>query len=430
MRYCSALILSLFLLLASVPLADSKETSSERVLGKLDTFSRAFHSIRSNYVNEVSAEALLDAAISGMTFVLDPHSLYMPPSRYEQMQVSTSGRYGGVGLEVVVEEAGVRVITPIEDSPAYKAGIKPGDVILEIDGRSTKGIDPLEIENLLKGPDKSSVSLLIHEKETGINRLVDIHRAIIRLRSATTERYGDFAIVKITSFQERTAQQVRRQLVPLISAKKPVSGIIFDFRNNPGGLLDEAIQLSDMFISNGVIVSTHGRRDEYKEVRPATPENTYKDIPLAVVINGGTASAPEIVAGALQDHQRAVIIGTRSFGKGSVQTIIDLNDGSAMKLTVATYRTPNGHAIQARGIAPDIVIDPNRPDVFKITTPTVREEDLQNHLDKSQEVTKNYDANKYEEDIQMQRAIDHMRAWVTFSGSRKVNTSQKKSNLM
>jgi carboxyl-terminal processing protease len=316
---------------------------SEKVLKKLDVFAKALNYVESNYVYPIDSEVLINGAIDGMLRSLDPHTLYLPPDHYNRMKTDTSGVYGGIGLEVLVDEKGVTVVTPIEGSPAYKAGIKPGDLILEVGGVSTKGLTSIEIQDKLQGKNGSKLNLLVQEKLTGITRNVELLRDTIHIQSVTAQEIDQIAYIKISNFQERTAADVRRHLEPLYSRKdKPLKGISLDIRNNPGGLLDEAVQLADLFIDSGVIVSTRGRREEYIETRNASGSGTLAPKPLVVLINGGTASAPEIVAGALQDHHTGVIMGTRSFGKGSVQTVIDLEDGSALKLTVATYYTPNG----------------------------------------------------------------------------------------
>ncbi len=414
------LYVAIFVFITATSPVAANPTAKESTLKKLEIFAKSLNYIEANYVQDVDIGQLLDGALHGMLRVLDPHTLYLPPQRYSKMKMRASGKYHGIGLEIIVEERGVVIVTPIEGSPAFAAGIKPGDVILDIDGVSTKGMSEEQVEKKLQGQVDTKVSLLIQEKDSGITRTVDLIRAVVEMPSVSIEQIGRIAYVKIASFQNKTADAVRRKLEPLYKKKQPIEGIILDMRNNPGGLLDEAVNLVDLFLDKGLIVSTRGRRQEYIEKRIASRKNTLPLLPTVALINGGTASAPEIVAGALKDHRKAVIMGTRSFGKGSVQTVIDLEDGSALKITVATYFTPKGFAIQAQGIKPDIIVEPEIPDVFHVVSESLREEDLQNHLPNENERATIQSAKNdlLQSDLQLKRAVDHLHAWITFANSK------------
>jgi carboxyl-terminal processing protease len=327
---------------------------------ELDLFGDAFERVRANYVREVEDSELINAAINGMVSSLDPHSSYMDPKEFADMQVQTRGEFGGLGLEVTQEDGLVKVVTPIDDTPASRAGLKTGDFISAIDGTSIQGMPLNEAVSRMRGPENSKVTLTI--LRTGEKRPLDVvlTRAVIRVESVKYERKGDIGYIRISSFSEKTDAGLKKALADLKKQIGPglIRGYVLDLRNDPGGLLDQAIAVSDDFLTGGEVVSTRGRRTDDTQRYNARGGDLADGKPILVLINEGTASASEIVAGALQDHRRATIVGVTSFGKGSVQTIIPLGGqrGGALRLTTAKYYTPSGRSIQATGITPDIAV--------------------------------------------------------------------------
>jgi len=326
---------------------------------QLDLFGDAFERVRANYVREVEDSELINAAINGMVSSLDPHSSYMDPKEFADMQVQTRGEFGGLGLEVTQEDGLVKVVTPIDDTPAAHAGIKTGDFISAIDGISIQGMPLNDAVEKMRGPENSKVTLTVLRQGEKKPLEITLTRAVIRVESVKYEKKGDIGYIRITSFSEKTDAGVKKAVADL---KKQMGGSlrgwILDLRNDPGGLLDQAIAVSDDFLTGGEVVSTRGRRPEDTQRYNARGGDLADNKPIIVLINEGTASASEIVAGALQDHRRATIVGVTSFGKGSVQTIIPLGGqhGGALRLTTARYYTPSGRSIQATGIAPDIAV--------------------------------------------------------------------------
>src|SRR5215831_3950369 len=350
---------------------------------QLDLFSDAFERVRANYVRPVDDHELIDAAIEGMVSNLDPHSSYMDAKNYQDMQITTKGEFGGIGIEVTMEDGLIKVISPIDGTPASKAGIKPGDFIAAIDGASIQGLPLNDAIDKMRGPSGSKVTLTV--LRTGDKKPFDVTltRAIVQVDNVRWHREGDVGYVRMPGFNEQTALGLEKAVKDMKKQIGPgLRGYVLDLRNNPGGLLDQAIQVSNDFLNSGEIVSTRGRHPEDTQRYDA---KSGSDItggkPVVVLINAGTASAAEIVSGALQDHKRATIVGMTSFGKGSVQTIIPLGEGGgALRLTTARYFTPSGHSIQAQGIIPDYAVaqpddDDNAP---KITRPS--EADLPGHL--------------------------------------------------
>ncbi len=326
---------------------------------ELDLFGDAFERVRANYVREVDDSELINAAINGMVSSLDPHSSYMDPKEFADMQVQTRGEFGGLGLEVTQEDGLVKVVTAIDDTPAAHAGIKTGDYISAIDGTSIQGMPLNDAVERMRGPENSKVTLTI--LRTGEKKPLELTltRAVIRVESVKYEKKGDVGYIRITSFSEKTDAGVKKAVADLKKQLGPnLRGYVLDLRNDPGGLLDQAIAVSDDFLTGGEIVSTRGRKPEDTQRYNARPGDIADGKPIVVLINEGTASASEIVSGALQDHKRATVIGVTSFGKGSVQTIIPLGGqhGGALRLTTARYYTPSGRSIQATGIAPDIAV--------------------------------------------------------------------------
>ncbi|MDZ4738710.1 MAG: S41 family peptidase [Alphaproteobacteria bacterium] len=327
---------------------------------QLNLFGDVFERVKNDYVRETKDAELVESAINGMLNGLDPHSSYLNPKNFSDMQVSTRGEYGGLGLEVTMEEGLVKVISPMDGTPAAKAGIKTGDLIAAIDGVSIQGLTLSEAVDKMRGPVNSQIKITILRKSEKKPFDVTITRAVIRVESVRFKQENDIAVIRITTFNEQTEEGIDR-VVNLTKAKigSKLRGVVLDLRNNPGGLLDQAINVSDAFLDQGEVVSTRGRRASDTQRYNARNGQIFPGIPVIVLVNQGSASASEIVAGALQDHKRARVIGTRSFGKGSVQTVIPLSGGidGALRLTTAKYYTPSGRSIQATGIDPDILVE-------------------------------------------------------------------------
>ena len=327
----------------------------------LDLFGDIFERIRSSYVEEIDEEKLIESAISGMLTSLDPHSSYMAPEDFSTMQVQTRGEFGGLGIEVTQENGFVKVVSPIDDTPADKAGVEAGDFITRVDGESTLGKTLDEAVDKMRGPVGSEIIITIVRE--GIDEPFDISiiRDTIEIKAVKARTEGKTIVLRVSSFTSKTYPNLKDSLEKEIKSSgglENINGVVVDLRNNPGGLLNQAIRVSDAFLNSGEIVSTRGRGTRDSERYNATPGDLTNGKPVVVLINGGSASASEIVAGALQDHQRAIIVGTKSFGKGSVQTIIPLSsDGAAMRLTTARYYTPSGRSIQSLGVSPDILVE-------------------------------------------------------------------------
>ena len=351
-------------------------------LEDLRTFTEVFARIKSDYVEPVEDKVLLENAIRGMLTGLDPHSAYLVPEDYQDLQAGTSGEFGGLGIEVGMEDGFIKVIAPIDDTPAQRAGVEAGDLIIRLDDTPVKGMSLADAVNLMRGqPGTSIVLTIVREGRDGPIRIT-IKRDVIQItsvRSRTLE--PGFGYIRISQFQNRTGQNLRDAVARLRDdAGDELKGLVLDLRNNPGGVLSAAVSVSDAFLKEGTIVYTEGRMDEAKLKFSAKGSDILDGIPLVVLVNAGSASASEIVAGALQDHRRAVIIGEKTFGKGSVQTILPLDNGSALKLTTARYYTPSGVSIQARGIVPDITLD--RMEVSPVDAGSgVKESDLVRHLE-------------------------------------------------
>src|SRR5471032_998237 len=351
---------------------------------QLTLFGDVFERVRSDYVEKPDDSKLVESAISGMLTGLDPHSSYMDAKSFRDMQVQTRGEFGGLGIEVTMEDGLIKVVSPIDDTPASKAGIMSNDIITNLDDEAVQGLTLNQAVEKMRGPVNTKVRLKIVRKGQDNPIDVTLVRDNIRVRSVRARvESEDIAYIRITTFNEQTTEGLKREIGALttqIGADK-LKGFIIDLRNNPGGLLEEAVTVSDTFLERGEIVSTRGRNAEETQRRTAHPGDLTKGKPVIVLINGGSASASEIVAGALQDHKRATLVGTRSFGKGSVQTIIPLGSGNgALRLTTARYFTPSGKSIQAKGIVPDIEVLQDVPDELKSRTDTKGEASLRGHL--------------------------------------------------
>ena len=327
----------------------------------LDLFGDIFERIRSSYVEEIDEEKLIESAISGMLTSLDPHSSYMAPEDFSTMQVQTRGEFGGLGIEVTQENGFIKVVSPIDDTPADNAGIEAGDFITKVDGESTLGKTLDEAVDKMRGPVGSEIIITVVREGVDEPFDVSIIRDTIEIKAVKARSKGKTVVLRVSSFTSKTYPNLKESLEKEINAAgglEYINGIVVDLRNNPGGLLTQAIRVSDAFLESGEIVSTRGRGARDAERYNATPGDLTNGKPIVVLINGGSASASEIVAGALQDHHRAIIVGTKSFGKGSVQTIIPLSsDGAAMRLTTARYYTPSGRSIQSLGVSPDILVE-------------------------------------------------------------------------
>jgi carboxyl-terminal processing protease len=364
--------------------SSASAAASASTYRQLNLFGDIFERVRQDYVERPDDSKLIESAINGMLNGLDPHSSYMDPKNFRDMQVQTRGEFGGLGIEVTMEDGLVKVVAPIDETPAAKAGIRAGDMITQLDDDQVQGLTLNQAVEKMRGPVGTKIRLKLQRKGVDKPIEVTIERAVIRVRSVRWRTDGDdIGYIRLTQFNEQTTEGLKKALSELqtqIPADK-LRGYIIDIRNNPGGLLDQAISVSDAFLERGEIVSTRGRNAEETQRFNARAGDLTKGKPVIVLINGGSASASEIVAGALQDHKRATILGTRSFGKGSVQTIIPLGGGNgALRLTTARYFTPAGRSIQAKGIVPDIETLQDVPDEVKSRTETRGESSLRGHL--------------------------------------------------
>ena len=394
----------------------------------LDLFGQIFDKVRSEYVEEVTDQELIEKAIDGMLTGLDPHSGYMNEEVWEEMQMDTQGKFGGLGIEITMEEGFVKVISPIEDSPAFEAGILAGDFIIQIDDTPVFGLTLNEAVELMRGEKGEPITITISREGTEPFE-VNIIRDIIKIQSVKHEVYDNVGYLRITSFTEQTEDGLIKSINKIQNEHKKIKGFVLDLRSNPGGLLTQAVKVTDIFLKRGEIVSTRGR--DTKDIRRYRAKN--KDLtygkPIVVLINGGSASASEIVAGALQDHRRAIIVGTQSFGKGSVQTIIPFQrskDGnvSGIRLTTARYYTPSGESIQGKGINPDIIVEQGEFESYEFER--YSESDLKDSLDKEDEKntnnnTEDADLSEKEErlakDYQLKRALDLLKGLSIFEES-------------
>ena len=418
----SAMLLGAFSALFLIaPLATKAQSNNEETYRQLTLFGDVFQRVREDYVEEVSDQALVEAAINGMLTSLDPHSAYLPDDNFQKMQVQTRGKFGGLGIEVTMENGFVKVVSPIDDTPADKAGILPEDLIISVDGESIVGLTLNDAVQKLRGPIGSNVKISVQRSQDEPFE-VEIIRDEIKIKSVRSSLYETIGYIRITTFSEQTSPGLQKAIGDLqAETAEGLTGLVLDLRNNPGGLLSEAIRVSDAFLEKGEIVSTRGRGENDIQHAYARPGDISDGLPIVVLINSGSASASEIVAGALKDHRRAVVMGTRSFGKGSVQTITPMPGHGAMRLTTARYFTPSGVSIQAKGISPDIEVALAR--IEKLEGGPVREEDLRGALDSpegSAEATTNnavpaVSKDPIEIDYQLARAVDLLRGLSVFN---------------
>ncbi|WP_348637653.1 S41 family peptidase [Minwuia sp. IMCC3077] len=369
----------------------------------------AIAKIRDSYVEPVDDAKLIEAAVNGMLKSLDPHSAFLPPEQVKQMQVSIKGEFGGLGIEVTMEDGYVKVVTPIDDTPAARAGVQPNDLITHIDGEAVLGLSLTEAVKKMRGAVGTDILLMVNRSGVAEPFEITITRAVIKVQSVRARAEGNVAYIRISSFSEQTESGLRSSMRKLKEELGDnIEGVILDLRNNPGGLLDQAIAVSDAFLDRGEIVSTRARDVSAIERYNAKPGDLASGLPVIVLINGGSASASEIVAGALQDHKRAILMGTKSFGKGSVQSIMQLGGGNQLKLTTARYYTPSGNSIQAKGIVPDIDVPQARLELLE--TSQRSEADLRNRLDNDTDANSSEGDTVAEPeqrtDYQLQRALD------------------------
>ena len=373
---------------SKLTLANTEEEKDVDVLplNEIRTFTEIFSKIKNDYVENINDKKLLENAIRGMLQGLDPHSAYLDKEAYKELQEGASGKFGGLGIEVGYEDGFVKVISPIDDTPAQRAGVKAGDLIIKLDGKSVKGISLMEAVKMMRGKPGSEIVLTILREGEEKPFNLPVVRDVITVKSIKAETIEPgFMYIRISNFQIHTVDDMRKSLKKLKNENTDnLKGLVLDLRNNPGGLLNAAVGVSDLFLNNGLIVYTEGRIKDSKLKFTAKPTEVFKNIPIIVLVNGGSASASEIVAGALQDHKRAIIMGERTFGKGSVQTILPMNDETALKLTTARYFTPSGRSIQASGIEPDMIVKNIQ---FNVTNSNdmenglIKEADLSGHLD-------------------------------------------------
>lgn len=376
------LMLGVSLAIGRSGLAERNAGNGPLPLDDLRVFTEVFEKIKNDYVEERTDKELIESAISGMLSNLDPHSAYLNEDAFKELQVGTTGRFGGLGIEISMEDGFVKVVAPIDDTPAQRAGMQSGDLIIRLDDQSVKGMSLTEAVKIMRGDVGTSIELTVVREGAEKPLTFNITRDIIRVKSVKFRTLEDgFGYVRISQFQSHTVDNLADAISSLKDENENLKGIVLDLRNNPGGVLNAAVGVSDAFIDKGMIVYTEGRTGDSDTKFYASNGDLMQGAPIVVLINGGSASASEIVAGALQDHQRAVIMGTESFGKGSVQTILPMNNGTAVKLTTARYFTPNGRSIQAEGIVPDIKTERLRvSNADESLLKGIKEADLSGHL--------------------------------------------------
>jgi carboxyl-terminal processing protease len=412
----------------------SVSAEAKGVYDQLQIFSDVLDMVKENYVREVENDELVNGAISGMLKTLDPHSSYLDPDAYSELQVETKGTFGGIGIEITVRDGFLTVVSPLEGTPADALGIEAGDKILAVDGEPTKEMSLMEAVKKMRGPKGTDVVLTIMREAFTKPKDFLITRDTIAIKSVRTKTLeSGYGYLRLSQFQSATLRDLRQELAELEEENKPMKGLVLDLRNNPGGLLDQAVKVSDEFLDEGLIVYTDGRLKS-QNMRFEAQENTRPhQYPIVVLVNEGSASAAEIVAGALQDHKRAVVLGEKTFGKGSVQTVMPLRNGAALRLTTSLYYTPNGRSIQAKGIEPDIEVvrqvvqeQEDEPQSRRV----IREEDLKNHMDTedgapSDQTPESAEAAKVKEqlerDNQLARALDVLKSWEIFSQIKYAN---------
>jgi carboxyl-terminal processing protease len=425
---------------------------------ELETFANVLAMVQKNYVEPVPTKQLINGAITGMLASLDPHSAYLTPDLYKDLQVETRGSFGGLGIEITVKNSMLTVVSPIEDTPAYKAGIKANDQIIKINNDFTKDMTLTDAVKRMRGPKGSKISLTLHRE--GIPKLftITLERDVIKIKSVKAKKLeNNYAYIRVATFQEHTDEDVERALEKFEKEDHgKIKGVVLDLRDDPGGLLNQAVRVADDFLDGGLIVYTEGRLENQRQKYFAHKKTSFSDFPMVVLVNAGSASASEIVAGALQDHKRAVVLGTQTFGKGSVQTILPLDDKSALRLTTARYFTPNGRSIQAVGITPDLEVEGPKPSLASLELPAdieehmvIRESDLPHHFHNGKEIKSNQPGDtsakprsddkgkagageaakdKPAKDVQLAKAIDVLKHWDTLKAQLAKNEHASADN--
>lgn len=406
--------------MAGAPMRDQK-SEGDSVYDKLDLFGVVFERIRAQYVDDVESTEMIENAINGMLIALDPHSSYLDQDDFDDMRVDTKGEFGGLGIEVTMEDGFVKVVSPIDETPAAEAGIQASDYITHLDGESIIGMTLSDAVDRMRGKVGTDIELTIRREGLSEPLQVVITRAVIKVQSVKFRAENDVAYIRIRKFTQNTTSGSIKAIESLKEEIGPkLKGYVLDLRNNPGGLLEQAIGVSDIFLDKGEIVSTRGRNERDTKRDNATSGDLTDGLPIVVLINGGSASASEIVSGALQDHRRAIIMGTQSFGKGSVQTVIPLPGHGAMRLTTARYYTPSGRSIQAKGVEPDIIVEPSKVESLLPKGAYIRESDLHGALDSKKKDEESKDSkgedkadkaaeDKKAKDYQLLRALDLLR---------------------
>ncbi len=411
-------------LIVSITIPHGKiKAETEEIYDKLKVFADVLSIVQKNYVEETKPEDLIYGAINGMLRTLDPHSSFMRPDLYKELQVETKGSFGGIGIEITIRKGVLTIVSPIEDTPAFRAGLKAGDKIIKIEDEYTENMTLLDAVKRMRGPAGEKVTISIMRKGFTEPKDFTLTREVIRIKSVKYKllEEDNIGYIRLSQFQEKTGPEFNKALDTLEQGDKPLTGLILDLRNNPGGLLDQAVKVCDVFIDKGLIVYTQGRIEGQQMKFNAHPNSKPHDYPIIVLVNAGSASGSEIVAGALQDHNRAVILGAPTFGKASVQTIIPLDGGAGLRLTTARYYTPSGRSIQATGIIPDVIV---KGTVFhseedKKKLKFLKEKDLKGHFEpegETEAITSTEDEEEEEEikDPQLARAIQLIVSWHIF----------------
>lgn len=418
--------------LVFIAVLGTRVQADDNTYKQLKLFTDVLEELEKNYVDDVNSEELIHNAIKGMVGNLDPHSSFMPPEAFDELQHDTKGEFSGIGIVITMKDKILTVVSPIEGTPAYKAGVKAGDIIIRIDGKSTKEMALWEAVNMMRGPRHETVVITVIREEEPQPVEFSLKRDMIPMKSVRSVLLKPgYGYLRITNFRMSSIDEIKKHLGTLESEGEGLKGLVMDLRNNPGGLLDQAVKISDLFLTQGRIVSIKGRQNKKTKVFKAFANEHDRKYPVVVLINGGSASASEIVAGALQDHSRALILGTNSFGKASVQTVRPLNDGFGIKYTIARYYTPKGRSIQARGIVPDIEVEyaviEKKEKKLSAFDRMIREKDLKNSLKpegkmqppKNKKPSKNHskilDIDKLEHDAQVKRALDILISYGIFN---------------
>jgi len=418
----------------SLWLADRVKAVAKDAYENIDTFSTVLTLVQKHYVDEVSTKQLIEGAINGMLTALDAHSGYLPPESYKELQVDTKGSFGGLGIEITIRNGVLTVVSPIEDTPAFRAGIKAGDQIIKIEDEFTKDMSLVQAVRKMRGPKDTKIHLTLRREGEPDWIELTLTREVIQIHSVKSRLLEPgYGYLRITQFQERTDSDAERAIKEL-EKTAPLRGLVLDLRNNPGGLLNQAVRVTDLFLDSGLVVYTEGRVEGQEQKFLAHEPESHVTFPMVVLVNSGSASASEIVAGALQDHKRALVLGTQTFGKGSVQTILPLEEGSAIRLTTARYYTPNGRSIQATGITPDIIMEQATAATEESDKPDfIREENLPRHLKQQDEKQRDKDRDKGGKpggakqdkpedaagetraaDLQLDRALELLKSWNVF----------------